>query len=128
MLSYSGLVFDDFIHGAGSYYTDARHNEDLALADRLVITLTADQASGVNPTVAIQIEQSCDGRRWSNKSPAPEVEATNLGLNPTTTKTRADDGTVPTTVPTQGLVRLRLDFTGTNPSAHIKIFADGRTY
>src|SRR6185436_15756838 len=97
MVVLSELVFDDYVHGAGTdYYTPARYNEVLGRVDKLLIQAVAVQ-SDQEGHLSLHIQHSADRRNWANKTEDPEIYMnllTGFGASITTTSLAgADAGT-----------------------------------
>lgn len=118
------LVFDDFIFGTTPVFTPARFDEVLGSASRLAIHLVADKATGTSPTIAVQAQHTTDGRNVAPMSAGGgfEIPATALSTSSTTTLT----GFVEYSAGPLRRVRLQLGLGGTNPGAHVKLYATGR--
>ncbi len=116
------LVYDDFIFGTTAVFTADRFNELLGSANRLAIQVVADKATGTSPTFSLLVFHGADGRNFASILGAgAEIPATALNLTAVTLLNGAADYSS-----MLRYVRLRLTLGGTNPGAHVKVYATGR--
>lgn len=120
------LMFDENIEGTTALYTDPSHNGLLGLVEKLSIFAVSDSCGVVSGTITltVQIEESADQVRWSNKAGTAEINAATLSTSAVTVSVGRDAGTVPSS----GYVRLRISLggTGTSQEGHIRIWVTGR--
>lgn len=103
------VAFDDFVHGAGIFYSSSFLNGLLGELEGYAIEAVAEGMPGVsNGTLSIQLETSGDGRNWSNKNPTAEIG----GLSVSAASESTAFGYDVNVRPGAALVRLRLDFSG----------------
>lgn len=130
----SMVVFDEFVGGPSiTTWTSASMNNKLAQFDSLAILAVADNSSGTAPQFSVQIQHSCDGRTWYNKSgtspqvPAgsggtPEIILTSVAVNTTVQAYGADNGFTPFL----GLVRLQIATGANTLGLHLKVMVTQR--
>jgi hypothetical protein len=119
---YCELVFDDFVVGTTTVYSNPRFEELLATSDRYAIQAVVDQVSGTSPTLTLQIEHGSDGLNWSAKAGIPEINLRGLSSTSTNVFTGFDDGSNPT----HARMRIRITLGGTSPQANVKVYVTGR--
>jgi hypothetical protein len=117
------LVWDDFIFGTTSVFTANRFDALLGSANRLAIQVVADKATGTSPTFALQVHHGADGRNFASilAGGSSEIPITALSTTAVTVLNGVADYSS-----MLRHVRLRLTLGGTNPGAHIKVYATGR--
>jgi len=118
------LVFDGYLSGTTSVYTDSQHDALLGLADQLSITGYSAQVTGGGPTLTIQVEGSFDQRRWQNRNATPEVNGVSLSTSGET-NFQGQDGN-PTTRPTLAFARLRIGSATPGVAGQLRIWVTGR--
>lgn len=123
MRSYCTLVFDDTVVGTGNAYTSPQFEDLLGQSDRTALQAVTDLVSGTLPTLTVSFEHSSDGRNWAAKNGTAEINGTTLVPTVTNNFSGAEAGTNPG----HGRARLRIALGGTNPQAHVKIYATGRS-
>jgi hypothetical protein len=120
------LVFDDNIgtttSSSAPVYTSADLNSRLGQFDETAIQWVADNVAGTTPTLSIGIDHSADGRNWLPKE-GSGTTITGVAIGGTNITSWSSD---PGTVPSLGLVRLRVFLGGTTPSCHLKIYITQR--
>lgn len=121
MLVFSEKVFEGYLSGAQSVYTDTVYADMLGSVDKLHIAGYADNPTG-SPSLTVQIEHSPDGTRWMNRNATPEVNAVALGTISGGFRP-VDDGSV-VSRPTLPLVRLRIGLSG--GTAVVRVWVAGR--
>jgi hypothetical protein len=123
MLVFRAKLFDGFLKGTGSVYTQTADAELLGSVERVTIGMVFDGVTGTGLSFTLQFENSPDGTRWMNQSATPEyslslstgksfVYTTNYGS---------------TTVPIGGYVRLRMALSGSSPAGYLRLWAVGRS-
>jgi hypothetical protein len=117
------VVFDDTVEGASAYYTSPEDDALLGTADALSLYGYAAQVTGT-ANLTVQVEQGPDSLRWTARNGTAEVNALSLS---TTAETpfSANDGN-PANAIRPGFARLRIQLSGTNPRAKVKIWVTGR--
>jgi hypothetical protein len=124
MRIFNQLVFDGFVSGTGTVYSDSQHDALLGLADQLSISGYTAQVVGTSPTISVQVEHSFDQRHWLNRNTPPEINGTALTLG-AETNIQGQDGN-PTARPTLAFARLRITLGGTTPNAQVRLWVTGR--
>ena len=123
---FKAKVFDGFVNGTGSVYTQTAHAELLGRVERLSFGAVVSAVTGTNQHLTVQIENSPDGTRWMNQSTAgPEMDVGPLNSGDNLMQWRANNTS--TTVPMPGFVRMRIAFTGTSPAGYIRLWVAGRS-
>lgn len=122
MRQFSVLVFDEFIHGAGSVvYTSDKLIDMLGAVDNLAFHVVADQVT-TNGSLAVRMEHSADRRNWLAKNGSDEATCT-LTQGSTTTAWGAESSTAVSLA----FIRLKLTM-ATSTVAHVKVYATGRAF
>jgi hypothetical protein len=121
MRAYHQLVFDEFLEGAVTLYTDPGFNSQLAMTEKLMLYAIADTVSGT-ANLTVQIEEGPDGVHFQNRNASAELTANGMSTSANTTAVGRDFGSNLGT----GFVRLRVALAGTTPKAHVRIWATGR--
>jgi hypothetical protein len=129
MRIFNELVFNGYVAGTGSVFSDARFHDLLGLADQLSLggyTAQVTVGSGT-PTLTVEIEQSFDKVRWQPRSENPEIDAVTLLTGANETIVRGHDGDPnPPVLSRLAFVRLRITLGVNNPAAQVRIWATGR--
>lgn len=113
-------AFSDFIYGDdGDVYSPTELNDVLGRYDQLAVQLIADQADSGSATLAAKLEESTDGRNWSER--AGGLTAQTLSATATKVFSFADSGTRPF----MAYVRLKLTINAGH-DANVKAYACGR--
>jgi hypothetical protein len=86
------LVFDEVLEGNLPLYTPRAFNQRLALCEQLELYVLCSNASGMSPTLTVQIEDSPDQIHWSDRNVAPEISAATLSTTLNTTLVACDSG------------------------------------
>ena len=124
MRIFNQLVFEGYVNGTSSVYSNPAYNDLLGSTDQLSITgYTAQVAGTANLTV--QIEHSADNIRWINRNgTTAEIAGSTLSTSAETT-VQGHDGD-PNARPTLGFARLRIALGGTTPSGQLRLWVVGR--
>jgi hypothetical protein len=117
------LVFNDFIIGTTPTFTAAQFDELLGSANRLAIQVVADKATGTSPTLSLQVHHAADERSFVSVSLVGGFEILPTALS--TTAVTILNGVADYSALFRH-VRFRLALGGTNPGAHVKVYATGR--
>src|SRR4051812_11589851 len=75
------LIFDGYVSGTATVYSDSQYYTTLGLADQLSISGYTAQVTGATPVLTAQIEQSFDNIRWINRNATAEVNAVALSTS-----------------------------------------------
>lgn len=118
------LLFAERIEGTDSVYTPDVLAHCTGDSDKLALSVFTESASGTggspgtNPGLVVQAEESPNGRAWTSVHGSPEMSIP------------ADPGTLSigavTNIPTSALLRFRLQLSGTNPAAKIRLWVTER--
>jgi hypothetical protein len=114
------LVFDDFVYAIGpaaAVFTDTKFNEFLGRLDQTAMFAVADSTVGAAAALSVQLQHSPDGRNWSPKNAAAEINNQAIPVGATTALVGIDPGTAPSAAN----VRLAVWLGGAGSSGHIKI-------
>lgn len=122
MLTYTELVFSEYVTGTTTVYTSAAVNSRLARTNQLTIQSNIDQVATGTTAFTVQIQHSNDERNFVDKAGSPEINRTTFTGSVPYVNFGYDAGTTPT----MGFVRLAITLAGTNPGANVKIYASGR--
>lgn len=120
MRKQSNEVFNEYVSGAGPFYTSQKHNDMLGKDDQLSIQAVVDDVD-IAGTVTVQIQHSADGRNFVNKATAAEINAATLQTNKANTATGQDNGASPSLA----FVRLAVSL-ATTTRAHVKLHVTTR--
>lgn len=113
------LIFSERLEGSGVYYTQPEACAALAGADKLLLTYSAEEISGLTPTLTVMLQESPNGRTWQD---AP-AGATGVPIDSLPTEAIQLFSDV---LPPAGFVRFRLQLNGTSPAATIRLWVTGR--
>ena len=122
MLAFRAKLFDGFLKGTGSVYTQTADAGLLGAVERITVGLIFNGVTGT-ANLTLQFENSPDGTRWINQSPTAEIDALPLSTGDSfewTTNLGSRE------VPIGGFVRIRLALGGTSPSGHVRLWVVGR--
>ena len=114
------LVFDDFIAGATTIYTETGAQSGLGEHDMLAIQAVADQVTTTG-TLTVQIYHSADQINWKAKNGTAEINAGTTTEGSTNVLVGSDSGTTPSL----GFVKLGMTL-ATTTQAHVKISVTAR--
>ena len=117
------LVFDGYVNGSASVYSDPTLAVLLGSVDQLAIGGYTTQVSGTSPTLTVQVEHSFDNVRWQNRNTTAEVNAATLSTS-AETSFGGDDGD-PTARPRLEFARLRIALGGTSPAGQVRVWVTG---
>ena len=122
MLTFTELVFSEYVTGTTTVYTSAAMNSRLARTNQLTLQSNVDQVTAGTTACTVQIEHSNDERNFVAKAGSPEINRTTFSGTVPYVNFGYDAGTTPT----MGFVRLAITLAGTNAGANVKIYASGR--
>lgn len=122
MLLFTQQVFNSYISGTQSVFTDYSLADALGKAERLSFTFAVRGVTGTSVTIAFTIEGSPDGTRWIAQSGGPDYQ---IGLS-------SGDNTNfyftnQSNVPFLGRIRIRATLGGTSPAGVLQMWVVGRT-
>jgi hypothetical protein len=117
------LVFDGYVNGTASVFSDPTLATLLGSVDQLAIGGYSTQVSGTSPTLTIRVEHSFDNIRWQDRNTAAEVNGQTLSTS-TETPFSGDDGN-PTVRPRLEFTRLRIALGGTTPAGQVRVWVTG---
>jgi hypothetical protein len=124
MLISNLVLFDGYVAGTGNVYSRWEDNDELGRVDALTIGGYTAQATGTNPTITVQVEQSFDDVRWLNRNSTAEVSAATLSTSAETPFGGADGSRL--TRPTLAYARIRITLGGTGSvGAYVRVWASG---
>jgi hypothetical protein len=125
MLVFRVKLFDGFLKGTGSVFTQTADSELLGSVERVTLGLVWNSVtvSSGDATITLQFENSPDGTRWINQNVTPELNAELVSLGNSVQYTTNLGST---TVATAGFVRVRLAMGGASPSGYLRLWAIGR--
>lgn len=126
MLVFSDKIFESLISGTGTVYTDMRFAEELAYCENVALFARAEIASGTNPTLTLQFENSFDGTRWQNRAATPELNAGVLTVGPATETSFFAGSAYSAAQQYMRYCRIRITLGGTSPAVFLLLYADGR--
>jgi len=118
------LVWEGYVSGSAAVYSKHGLEALLGSADQLSFAGYAAGITGTSPTLSVQVEQSFDGIRWSNRNLNPELNSLALSTSAETNFAGWDGN--PSARPTAAFARLRIALGGTSPAGHVRIWATGR--
>jgi hypothetical protein len=93
------VAFDEHMTSAGLTVTMNSSEQDaivMGMFDQIGFTVTAEQVTGSNPALKVQLWHSADGINWLPKRETPEITSQILMADGTNTYVGYDDGTKPT--------------------------------
>jgi hypothetical protein len=126
MRVFNQLVFEGYVKGTASVYSDSVFDEQLGLSDQLSVAGYSAQVTGTSPTITIQVENSFDQRRWQNRNGVAEINGIALATSGETTFQGQDGWAGGLNRPALHFARLRISLGGTSPAAQLRIWAVGR--
>ena len=121
MRVFNQIVFDDFVVGTTTVYTDASWNALLGLTELVTIQAVVDQVTAT-PSITIAQEHSGDNRNFVQKATTAEISNKALTANQTYVFIAGDGGLTPSAA----YVRLSIALTGNQ--AHVRITVTGRVH
>lgn len=126
MRIFNQLVFDGYVNGTASVYSNPAYDDLLGQTDQLSITGFTSQVSGTGPKIEVQVEHSFDNFRWTNRN-TTGAEIPNTTTLSTTTETivQGHDGD-PNGRPSLAFARLRITLGGTTPAGQVRLWVTGR--
>ena len=124
MQIFNQLVFEGFVTGSTTVYSDSSFDSIIGQANQISIAGYTAQVAGTSPTLTLQLEHSFDQVRWQNRNATPEISATTLSTSAETIFQGMDGD--PQARPALPFARIRITLAGTNPSAQVKLWATGR--
>lgn len=122
MRTYHTLVFDEMIEGTAPVYSDPSYNGLLASTEKVELAAVVDTVSGTSPTLTVRIHEGPDGIHWRNKNATAEINGVSITAVPVPLTVGLDAGANLGS----GQARLEVTLGGTNPKAHVRIWATGR--
>jgi hypothetical protein len=125
MRIFNQLVYDGYVNGTASVYSNPSFDDLLGHTDQLSITGYTAQVSGTTPKIEIQVEHSFDAVRWVNRNATAEIVNTTTLSTTAETIVQGHDGD-PNARPTLGFARLRITLGGTSPAGQVRVWAVGR--
>lgn len=126
MRIFNQLVFDGYINGTASVYSNPSFDDLLGRTDQLSISGYTAQVSGTSPKIEVQVEHSFDNIRWINRNTtAAEIPSTTALSTTAETPIQGQDGD-PNSRPTLGFARLRITLNGTSPAGQVRLWVTGR--
>lgn len=123
MLVFRTKLFDGFMKGTGSVYTQTTDSALLGSVERLTLGLVFSAVTGASPSLVLQLENSPDGTRWMNQSVTPEY---NMSISSGDSLVYVTNFS-PTTVPIAGHVRIRVAFGNAAHAGYLRLWAVGRS-
>jgi hypothetical protein len=125
MFRFSQKVYDNYVTGTQSVYSDTALSELLGSVDHLALIGFVDGVTGTSPTLTVQSEHSFDGARWMNRNATPEIN--NWGpLSPGSNNVVPFSDGSALTKPILPRVRLRIQLGGTSPAGVVRLWVVGR--
>ncbi|HVW25557.1 MAG TPA: hypothetical protein VHC69_09310 [Polyangiaceae bacterium] len=127
MRIFNQLVFDSYINGTASVYSNPSFDDLLGHTDQLSITGYTAQVSGSTPKIEVQVEHSFDNIRWQNRNTTAEIPNATTLSTVAETPIQGHDGD-PNARPTLGFARLRITLSAVSstPAGQVRIWAIGR--
>lgn len=115
-------AFEQGVSGTTAVYTAPELYAKLAQADKLMIQCRASQTVGTSPTISVDVEHSCDGVGWQQRT--SPISAKSIPIGAVTYEYGEDTGAK------VGGSKARLKITiggSSNPGGYIEIWVTGRT-
>ena len=125
MRIFNQLVFDSYVNGSASVYSNPTYDDLLGHTDQLTITGYTAQVSGTTPKIEVQVVHSFDNFRWTNRNTAAEIPNTTALSTTAETIVQGHDGD-PNSRPSLAFARLRITLSGTTPAGQIRLWVTGR--
>ncbi|MBI4703234.1 MAG: hypothetical protein HY744_19125 [Deltaproteobacteria bacterium] len=124
MRQFQQIVFDGFVYGTDTVYSDAAYNDLVGSVNQLGIHALASEISGTSPTLTVDVETSSNQLNWHSKfATSKPINAASL----TAATGRSHYGQDTGSSPSLGFCRLAISLGGTTPTARLKIAVCGRS-
>ncbi|MBI4703818.1 MAG: hypothetical protein HY744_22135 [Deltaproteobacteria bacterium] len=124
MRQFQQVVFDRYVNGTTTVYSDAAFNDLLGQFNQLSIQACCSEIAGTSPTLTVNVETSGDQQTWHSKFGSGSEPISGVSL---TAASNTHWGKDTGSTPSLGAVRLTITLVGTSPAARIRIFACGRS-